>query len=103
MYHSVLRSPHAPEAWRPRPRPRAARLRARAAPAPDAAALLHVPLTPAEAAAPPARVCVTGAGGYVAGSVVQRLLAAGHTGALSSGILGWQRDTRPRENQGSRP
>jgi hypothetical protein len=45
------------------------------------AAALKVPLTAAEQAAPKARVCVTGAGGYVASHVVQRLLAAGHTGA----------------------
>ncbi|EFJ42238.1 heme peroxidase-related protein [Volvox carteri f. nagariensis] len=41
----------------------------------------RVPLYPAElaAAAAPARVCVTGATGYVAGPIVARLLAAGHT------------------------
>ena len=40
---------------------------------------LNPPLTPAEKACKPLRVCVTGAGGYVAGHIVQRLLVAGHT------------------------
>jgi nucleoside-diphosphate-sugar epimerase len=43
-----------------------------------AASALKVPLAPAERAAPKSRVCVTGAGGYVASHIVQRLLAAGH-------------------------
>lgn len=37
-------------------------------------------LTAAELAAPKSTVCVTGAAGYVASAVVQRLLASGHTG-----------------------
>lgn len=37
------------------------------------------PLTAAEQKAKPLRVCVTGATGYLAGHIVQRLLAAGHT------------------------
>lgn len=40
---------------------------------------LTIPLRPEEKAAKPMRVCVTGATGYVAGHIVQRLLAAGHT------------------------
>jgi nucleoside-diphosphate-sugar epimerase len=40
---------------------------------------LKVPLTAAEKALAPSVVCVTGATGYVAGSVIDRLLAAGHT------------------------
>ncbi|GLC45512.1 hypothetical protein PLESTF_001109200 [Pleodorina starrii] len=39
----------------------------------------RVPLFPAELEAQPCRVCVTGATGYVAGPIVARLLAAGHT------------------------
>lgn len=37
------------------------------------------PLTADEQKANPLRVCVTGATGYLAGHIVQRLLAAGHT------------------------
>lgn len=40
---------------------------------------LRVPLYPAEQAAKPCRVAVTGATGYVAGPLIQRLLAGGHT------------------------
>lgn len=40
---------------------------------------LRVPLHPAEAAAKPTLVAVTGATGYIAGALVARLLAAGHT------------------------
>lgn len=40
---------------------------------------LDIPLRPEEKAAKPQTVCVTGATGYVAGHIVQRLLAAGHT------------------------
>lgn len=40
---------------------------------------LTIPLRPEEKAAPPMHVCVTGATGYVAGHIVARLLAAGHT------------------------
>lgn len=40
---------------------------------------LRKPLFPAETAGPPATVAVTGASGYLAGTVVRRLLAAGHT------------------------
>lgn len=36
-------------------------------------------LSAAERQAKPLRVCVTGATGYLAGHIVQRLLAAGHT------------------------
>jgi hypothetical protein len=50
---------------------------------------LRVPLTALEASAHVARVCVTGAGGYVASAVVQRLLASGHTGEAP----GWQLPT----------
>lgn len=53
-------------------------------------AALKVPLTPAEEAALKSTVCVTGAGGYVASAVVQRLLAAGHTG--SWGIFWFERN-----------
>lgn len=42
---------------------------------------LKVPLSAEELAAPKEAVCVTGASGYIASFVVQRLLAAGHTGA----------------------
>ncbi len=38
-----------------------------------------VPLYPAEKAASPAKVCVTGATGFIAGPVIERLLRAGHT------------------------
>jgi hypothetical protein len=41
---------------------------------------LKVPLSPEELAAPKSKVCVTGAAGYIASYIVQRLLAAGHTG-----------------------
>lgn len=41
-------------------------------------ATLRVPLYPPEQAAKPAVCCVTGATGYVAGALVQRLLAGGH-------------------------
>lgn len=44
-----------------------------------AAAAVIPPLTAAEQKAKPLRICVTGAGGYLAGHIVQRLLAAGHT------------------------
>jgi NAD(P)-dependent dehydrogenase (short-subunit alcohol dehydrogenase family) len=44
-------------------------------------ATLKVPLSPEELAAPKSKVCVTGAAGYIASYIVQRLLAAGHTGA----------------------
>lgn len=40
---------------------------------------LRRPLYLAEKVAVPAKVCVTGASGYVAASVIARLLAAGHT------------------------
>ena len=40
---------------------------------------LRKPLYPAERAAPPTTVAVTGATGYIAGALVARLLAAGHT------------------------
>lgn len=43
------------------------------------AAELTIPLRPEEKAAPPMHVCVTGATGYVAGHIIARLLAAGHT------------------------
>lgn len=43
------------------------------------AGTLAVPLYEVEKAAKPAVVCVTGITGYVAGHVVVRLLAAGHT------------------------
>lgn len=46
---------------------------------PAAMADLTIPLRPEEKAAPPMHVCVTGATGYVAGHIVARLLAAGHT------------------------
>lgn len=38
-----------------------------------------VPLYPAEKAASAAKVCVTGATGFIAGPVIERLLRAGHT------------------------
>lgn len=41
--------------------------------------LARKPLTPAERAAKPAVVCVTGAAGFVASQITCRLLAAGHT------------------------
>ncbi len=41
--------------------------------------LSRKPLTPAELAEAPCRVCVTGAAGYIASAIVCRLLAAGHT------------------------
>ncbi|GAB4817129.1 hypothetical protein N2152v2_004175 [Parachlorella kessleri] len=41
--------------------------------------LARKPLTEAERAEPPCTVCVTGAAGYVASTIVCRLLAAGHT------------------------
>lgn len=44
-----------------------------------ATASLRVPLYPAEQAAKPCKVAVTGATGYVASSLIQRLLAGGHT------------------------
>lgn len=37
------------------------------------------PYTPAESGAQPTTVCVTGAAGFVAGPIVRRLLALGHT------------------------
>ena len=40
---------------------------------------LRKPLYEREKAEPPAVVCVTGATGYLAGNVIARLLAAGHT------------------------
>jgi nucleoside-diphosphate-sugar epimerase len=40
---------------------------------------LQVPLSELEASAAPAKVCVTGASGYVAGEIIFRLLLAGHT------------------------
>jgi nucleoside-diphosphate-sugar epimerase len=40
---------------------------------------LRVPLYPVEQAAKPCKVAVTGATGYVAGPLIQRLLAGGHT------------------------
>lgn len=40
---------------------------------------LDIPLRPEEKAVKPQTVCVTGATGYVAGHIVHRLLAAGHT------------------------
>ncbi|KXZ48837.1 hypothetical protein GPECTOR_25g422 [Gonium pectorale] len=48
-------------------------------PRPPPSFLDRVPLYPAEQEAAPSRVCVTGATGYVAGPIVARLLAAGHT------------------------
>lgn len=41
--------------------------------------LERVPLYPEEVAAGPSLVCVTGVTGYLAGSVVERLLLSGHT------------------------
>jgi hypothetical protein len=41
--------------------------------------LKRVPLYDAEKDAAPRTVCVTGASSYVAGSIIPRLLAAGHT------------------------
>ena len=41
--------------------------------------LARLPLYPAEQQAEPSLVCVTGASSYVAGSIIPRLLAAGHT------------------------
>ena len=40
---------------------------------------MRKPLYPIERHAEPATVCVTGATGYIAGAIVARLLAAGHT------------------------
>jgi len=40
---------------------------------------LRKPLFPAETALPRQTVAVTGASGYLAGTIVRRLLAAGHT------------------------
>lgn len=40
---------------------------------------LRVPLYPCEKSQAPSTCCVTGATGYIAGAIVQRLLAAGHT------------------------
>ena len=37
------------------------------------------PLTATERGAPPAKVCVSGACGYIAAAIVGRLLAGGHT------------------------
>jgi hypothetical protein len=48
---------------------------------------LTIPLRPEEKAAPPMHVCVTGATGYVAGHIVARLLAAGHTVGSWSGEM----------------
>ncbi|KAG7670329.1 hypothetical protein Ndes2526B_g00076 [Nannochloris sp. 'desiccata'] len=42
-------------------------------------AALRVPLYPIEKAAAPFKVAVTGATGYIAGPLIQRLLAGGHT------------------------
>ncbi|GMH40046.1 hypothetical protein BSKO_07950 [Bryopsis sp. KO-2023] len=39
----------------------------------------RVPLTDVEKSFGPIKVCVTGSTGYIAGSIVQRLLASGHT------------------------
>ncbi|KXZ56329.1 hypothetical protein GPECTOR_1g290 [Gonium pectorale] len=39
----------------------------------------RVPLYDAELSAPKSRVCVTGATGYIAGPIIERLLRAGHT------------------------
>ena len=47
---------------------------------PAANAVLKVPLSKAELAATKQTVCVTGAAGYIAAHILQRLLAAGHTG-----------------------
>ncbi|GBF99784.1 diaminohydroxyphosphoribosylaminopyrimidine deaminase [Raphidocelis subcapitata] len=46
---------------------------------PAANAVLKVPLSKAELAATKQTVCVTGAAGYIAAHILQRLLAAGHT------------------------
>lgn len=40
---------------------------------------MRKPLYPIEREAPPATVCVTGGTGYIAGAIIARLLAAGHT------------------------
>ena len=40
---------------------------------------LRKPLYDIEATAQPATVCVTGGTGYIAGAIIARLLAAGHT------------------------
>lgn len=40
---------------------------------------MKVPFYEAEKSFKPTTVCVTGSTGYVAGSIVERLLAAGHT------------------------
>ncbi|GLC50494.1 hypothetical protein PLESTB_000385700 [Pleodorina starrii] len=51
-----------------------------AARSPAAPGLLQrVPLFPTELSAPKSRVCVTGATGYIAGPIIERLLRAGHT------------------------
>ncbi|KXZ43332.1 hypothetical protein GPECTOR_94g654 [Gonium pectorale] len=47
--------------------------------APACDPLARVPLYPMEKLSSPLRIAVTGASGYVAGAVVARLLAAGHT------------------------
>lgn len=47
--------------------------------APAAAVALKVPLTPVELKARRSTICVTGGTGYIAGHVIHRLLAAGHT------------------------
>lgn len=41
--------------------------------------LARKPLTDGEKAEPPCTVCVTGAAGFIASTIVCRLLAAGHT------------------------
>ena len=40
---------------------------------------MRKPLYPIERDAQPATVCVTGGTGYIAGAIIARLLAAGHT------------------------
>jgi hypothetical protein len=47
---------------------------------PVADAVLKVPLSKVELAADKRTVCVTGTAGYIAAHILQRLLAAGHTG-----------------------
>ncbi len=49
--------------------------------------MAKVPLYPAEKAAGQATVCVTGATGYIAGVVIERLLRAGHT--VHATYRGW--------------